>query len=151
LTTALFKAIQEVTAKEVGCEGFSVSSWDNYIGKIKVCHMNNYTSIDSAEVPFTKRDDSIFGLDFYNNKKIFFLPIQVGENFLNLIAYLAHDCSVKEISQRNFKGLNKLKKLSLGGNQIENIPNDTFNDLVVLEFLSLRKKKKNLNIICANL
>lgn len=102
--------------------------------------MNGTTSIDEQNVTISTSDVSMGGLSFHNNKKIVFLPINVGEKFPNLINYNAAYCSVKEVLKLNFKNLNKLKTLALHYNQIEKIGTETFSDLTSLEELNLSKE-----------
>jgi hypothetical protein len=105
---------------------------------ITICEMSKETSIEAPNVTIsTKRDESNMGLSFYDNKKIFYLPIDVAEKFPNLTFYSAWGCSIKEISKLNFKGMKHLKQLRLTINQIEIIDNDTFQDAVALEILLL--------------
>jgi hypothetical protein len=85
-------------------------------------------------------DKKIEGLRFDENKKIHYLPENVSDVFLSINAYSAGDCSVREISKRNFLGMFNMKVLYLYDNLIEVIPNDTFEDLTELLLLWLRKK-----------
>lgn len=81
----------------------------------------------------------MLGFDMSNNKNHVYLPVNISEALPNLEGYIAAHCSIKEISMENFRGLNKLKTLYLFDNLIEKIPTDAFNDLIELDFLSLRK------------
>lgn len=69
--------------------------------------MNGTTVIDTQNVKIFFRDEFIGELKFEHNKKIFYLPVSVGEVFLNLLVYNANFCAVKKFSKANFKGLNK--------------------------------------------
>lgn len=135
----LLKVFTSSEAKEVSCERLNDVLWLGTIGSVKTCLMDTKTSIDDPGATIYSRDNFVNGLSFRHNVKIFYLPDNVAESFPNLEGYTAWYCSVKEISKRNFNGLEKLKYLSLGGNQIEMIANGTFEDLVNLEFLSLCK------------
>jgi hypothetical protein len=124
--------------KEVLCEQFAEIERDDEF--FQFCFMNDTTTIEAMNATIsTKRDDFIKGLWFNSNKNIFYLPIQVVEQFSNLAIIQADDCNVKQISNANFKKLSKLRWLSLEHNQIQTVETDTFNDLAHLEFLSLGK------------
>lgn len=85
----------------------------------------------SAESNETKR------LSMWNNKKIFYLPTDLDQTFLNLIQINAADCSIELILKENFKNLKNLKYLWLDGNRLKNIASNTFEDLESLEDLHL--------------
>lgn len=123
-------------AKEVDCESTEDVEGNNVI----TCYMEDITSIKEPDMTISNFDVAVQGLAFYDNPKIFFLPIYVVENFPNLKMYWANNCSLKVISYQNFKGLRKLTVLKLNANQIEKINSDTFNDFVNLEELDLSKK-----------
>lgn len=72
------------------------------------------------------RDATVTGFDAENNKKLEKFPKNLAEKFPNLILLDGHNCSIKQISKESFRGLNKLKILDLGNNQIERIDDDTF-------------------------
>lgn len=129
-----------VEGREVACESVKSSEWDSPVRRAKTCFMMQSTSIDELEVTIsTSHDESIGAIDFYGNKNIVYLPIKVNKNFPNLSSYDAARCSIKEISQKNLKGLGMLRVLWLHDNQIEKIMSDLFHDLVLLEELWLCK------------
>lgn len=105
----------------------------------KTCFMNESTTINLNDTKFSSTIESIMRLDFFTNRNIFYLPVNVGENFPHLAFYNAQNCSVKVISKSNFDGLFELKKLYLDNNEIESIFSDTFLDLVQLEWLTLSR------------
>lgn len=96
------------------------------------------TEISSADVTISP-DESIVGLTFATNRKISFLPLEVGKSFPDLLCYAASNCNVKSISKKHFEKLGKLKELLLYNNRITTIASDTFADLVSLEYLKLSK------------
>lgn len=98
-----------------------------------MCHKTDETLI-------LAQDSFVQGLELERNNMIFYLPIKIAESFPNLLALSAWDCSLKEISRKNFENLSKLKQLILYRNEIETIFYDTFADLIALEYLNLRKK-----------
>lgn len=104
--------------------------------------MNVATVINAAESTIdSPKDVSVRRLEFYENKKISFLPEKVAESFPNLVYYDARDCSIKSISKNNFGLLSLLEILYLADNQIEQIPNNTFQDLTSLAELRLGDMK----------
>lgn len=115
--------------------------------------MDKTTAINSSDFTIASAsNDSVFGLHFYNNKKISFLPVGVDNRFQNLVYIRADSCSIKSITKANFVNLSKLKYVTLKSNQIEKIMSDTFYDLTSLEYLSLSKKAfyPNLNDLIFN-
>lgn len=75
------------------------------------------------------------------NNFVQFLPISVDESFLNLIQFSVVGCSVKNVIKENLKGLKKLTFLDLRNNQIEAIEENSFDDLIELEILTMSKNK----------
>lgn len=135
-----------VNAKEIECEQFGNHSfwWAYSIHSLKTCFMNGKTTIGESSVKISTRDETELGLSLDGNQKVFHLPIEVAESFPNLQGYSAGGCSIKDISRENFKNLSKLKSLWLDGNQIRKIWEDTFDDLVEVERISLCKQQFNL-------
>ena len=99
--------------------------------------MDESTSISSSGVEIANKDESVGGLWFKSNKKIFNLPENVNKKFPNLIGYDAEKCSLSAITKSNFVGLKSLRSLDLEDNQIRKISFDTFEDLYSLERLDL--------------
>lgn len=132
----------EASSNEISCESINDFSF-GYAGKFKTCDFDGSTKIDSLGVTISsEKDETIAAVQFARNKKIFYLPEKVSEKFTNLILYSANECLIREISKLNFKSLKFLKSLYLHNNQIEKIPGDTFEDLVNLNELELRKNIK---------
>jgi hypothetical protein len=131
---------EELKGKKVTCESCSEYTWTETIGILSTCFMKKKTSIDEPGATIANdRNGSTKGLNFFENKNIFYLPENVTLTFPNLIAYGASMCNVKTIAKKNFKDLIKLRWLGLHGNQIKKIAFDTFEDLKELEFLKLGK------------
>lgn len=86
-------------------------------------------------------DILVFGLSFWSNKGISFLPVDVYKIFPHLVDMSAAGCSLKSISKENFRGLRELQLLLLYQNEIESFAADTFEDLTSLEELDLGEKK----------
>jgi Leucine-rich repeat (LRR) protein len=96
------------------------------------------TSIISPHQTFSNAPDlATLALDFDGNVGVRYLPVKVHENFPNLLVLYAASCKISEISKANFEQLFKLKYLNLFDNQIETIPDGTFDDLIVLVSISL--------------
>lgn len=137
-------------------ESVEMSTWHAPVNRVKTCftHVtsaiyyndiefkNFYEILLDSNENFIESDENspIAGINFWGNKKIFYLPTNVGTVLSNLIGYSAAKCSVKEISKANFKNMKNLKALWLHDNRIEKIESDTFDDLKSLETLDLCKK-----------
>lgn len=122
---------------------YSISWGSLIVLNAKTCFLDTVI-IDSIGFSLTTQPDStITGFRSYGNRKIQFLPENVGETLPNLVFWHASYCSIKTISRDNFKNLSKLRGLGLQGNQIEKISSDTFDDLTALQILWLSK----LNIV----
>lgn len=104
------------------------------------CFLNQYTIIDKKnESIHFMLDRSIDGLYFNENKAIRYLPVEVYRSFPNLVHYWANNCSIQEISRKNFEKLYNLDFIRLVGNMIKKISSDTFVDLPLLRSLALSK------------
>lgn len=124
-----FMTIWSASAAEIACE--------NIDHRFK-CEMQKTTSIDSSDVIISgARDENMVAISFYNNKKIFYLPIKMHEKFPNLTHLFAHDCSISAIFKKNFDKLNQLTYLALLGNKVERIESGTFDDLLSIETIDL--------------
>ena len=138
LTTLILLEI-EASSSEISCESINEFSF-GYAGKFKTCDFDGSTKIDSLGFSISStKDESVAAVQFARNKNIFYLPEKVSDKFTNLILYSANECLIREISKVNFKNLKFLKSLYLHNNQIQTIPGDTFEDLVSLNELELRK------------
>lgn len=124
------------TLTQLECEAISNYEWNKQV--LKTCWMNRTTVINSTGLKiFSSFDETMAGLIFNENKKIFYLPIDVHKKYPNLIIYVPAGCSLMSISRENFRNLGRLKMLWLSGNLIEKINSDTFEDLKSLEELHL--------------
>lgn len=149
LTTPSTMTAASTVTKQLPCEriGYGGDYEPLFNDFLKTCWMEKTTQINQPETTINSgRDESVAGIWFRLNKKIFFLPEKVDEIFPNLIGYVAEYCSIIEVSKKNFRNLFKLRGLWLQGNQIEVINSDTFEDLTSLERLYLNTNKiKSLN------
>jgi Leucine-rich repeat (LRR) protein len=141
LAANLFSTKGQTAEKILKCEKVEDRDWwtPNSFKTIKTCLMTDTTSIDSDGFKISPEDETIEGLRMYSNRKIEFLPEKLKDVFANLLGYSAYECSIKQISYKNFRGLVKLQELYLYSNKIETIPSDAFKDLTALEFLGLSK------------
>lgn len=131
----LVNLISNLMAEKVVCE--NITNLDDF-RKLKKCSMEETTAISSKGFTISSpKDYSIQKLSFLNNKKVWFLPENVDENFPNLLFYDAGFCSIKMITKPNFKGLENLTKLFLQQNEITEILKNVFEDLLNLELLDL--------------
>lgn len=116
----------EYSEKEVKCKTVEVCM------KGYCCYLRDEAAIDSPDFTIANRDASVDMMKFFSNAKIEFLPVNVYKSFPNLVSYEAHNCSIKEITKKNFERLNKLQTIALWGNFIEIIKSDTFEGLTSL-------------------
>jgi hypothetical protein len=138
-----FSVESQTAVKTVECE--KVNKFVSItLGFIQTCFMNNKTLIDSDGLQISSKDETVKGLCMNENKKIEFLPEATNGAFPNLLSYSAYECSIKNISHKNFQSLMKLRELFLSHNQIETIRSNTFKDLISLEKLSLGKNTSSL-------
>lgn len=119
-------------------------NWASSVGNLKTCVITADIEAAGTKVS-TAKDDSTTGLRIFENKKVTHLLENVAEKFPKLKAYAVIFCSVKEISQLNFKGLN-LTVLNLRDNLIEKIAVDTFSTMVTLEIVNLCKSTKVVSV-----
>lgn len=125
---------------KIECESISKVGWTDGSSD-KTCYMREKTIIDSPHAVFSQDSDkTVTAVFFHNNKKIFYLPVQLDSSFPSLFTLGAAECSIKELSKNNFRNLKKLRKLWLERNHIEQLPKDVFKDLVSIEELLLGMK-----------
>jgi Leucine-rich repeat (LRR) protein len=144
--SSMIKAEDTDLSVAIECEYIEDISWDEWtrMGNLRCCFMQNDIEISSRNSKISNVDETVTALDFSHNKKISILPVEINDSFENLKALAALECAIGEISEDNFRGLNKLKFLDLTENLIETIPNKTFDDLESLEFLALGDNKIHL-------
>lgn len=115
------------------------------------CHLKDSTFIETSNDPFAveERYKNVGTLIIEDQKYVEFLPVLVHEAFARLIGYIVRNTAIRMISKRNFEKLNELEVLWLEGGLLETIRSNTFEDLVRLRILVLRKKiffSKNLSL-----
>lgn len=122
-------AASQLEAAQISCEKLEGSAGISG----KRCFMNSTTTISSADVTLADLQNAdVNGLMFEFNKKIEFLPVDVYKNFPNLTVLAAKNCSLREISARNFENLVYLTFVDLQANHIKSIPNYCFDGLAKL-------------------
>ncbi|CRK93245.1 CLUMA_CG006788, isoform A [Clunio marinus] len=105
------------------------------------CSLNEHNKICSLGYGIYNQSDDYIVLEFNFNRKIFFLPENIGKNFPKLEEYRAFYGSIKTLTQSNFKDMKNLKQLLLNGNKIERIDSNLFDELSSLETLGLDENK----------
>lgn len=85
------------------------------------------TAINSNYFRITSdRDEDVEGFTALNNKKLEYVPCNLGEKFPNILYLRLDKCDIKKLTKDSFKGLSKLLRLFLHHNRIERIDDDTF-------------------------
>lgn len=137
LCAAKFNSCDEIVSgspKEIFWSSFDMHLWTFTVDATQnIFDENVHISEEKSE--------SVKGLYFLPNKNIKYLPIELKDNFPNLVAYGANDCSLSTLRYKYFENLNKLQVLSFGTNQISSIESDTFKDLINLKFLHLNNNE----------
>lgn len=124
----------EMNFVEIICERFVSSSLKEH------CDMTKKTAINAANFVIADLpDEDIKGIDFYDNKKIEYLPYKIYKQLPSLIEYLAYSCSIKQISKENFEKLSSLEVIRLENNRIQKILGNTFKGLERLKKVDLSK------------
>lgn len=118
------------------------TTWDSNGRKriLDTCIPNiNVTENGEFEVN-SESETVILGFNLFNKPGVEFLAKNLHDAFPDLIAMQVYSCRVSSIGN-HLKGLSKLKHATLARNEIENIADDAFVDLVSLEYLSLSFNK----------
>lgn len=87
-----------------------------------------------------KADKNVRRVDIDSEHAVY-LPNGFGQLFKNLQEFFVWFSKLKYVERENFKDMNKLLRLDLAYNQVEDIPEDTFWDLTSLEGLWLQENK----------
>lgn len=140
LLVLIASAAVDVTSEPVNCETFDNEYEHDDNGKLKLCEMTENTSIDASGVELgVEKDESVLGIRFYDNKKIFYLPVDVYKSYPNLVIYFAHSCNIKFLLKANFKNLGSVKEVHLDNNRIQKLDGEMFEDMSSLQILYLSK------------
>lgn len=120
------------------CERIEKVHWPYFHHRHLTCIVNETSVIESDDYRISS-DVNATGVYFNDNPRIFYLPHQLSKVFPRLMVIDVTYCSVKKVSLDNFEGLVNLRRLWLRDNLIEEIPADTFKDLISLIDIDLRK------------
>lgn len=127
-------------SNNVPCQNVQNLFWNFTAINVLTCSISS--SISKIDTSIQPRNNSVLGLMITNQSTIY-LPINVNQTFENLLAYKASKTLITSISRENFRGLSKLKILDLSENRLRKILNNTFVDLISLEYLILSKFEGN--------
>lgn len=129
------KSTNSATLKQVSCEKIGLL----YDYGLKTCFLEVAVINSQGFTILSEKDSLMRNLQFYFNTEIRYLPIKIHKKYPNLTSINANYCSIRTIEYGNFEKLDKLEKLSLAGNHIQEVTTDTFADLTSLEYLFLSK------------
>jgi hypothetical protein len=109
LAVNLFVSVESQAAvQSVKCE--SVDYFNSSIGNVKTCYMQAQTSIDGKGFKISSlMNENVKAIDMDGDKKITFLPDSPADVFPTLEMYYSVNCSIKEITRENFRGLIKFR------------------------------------------
>ena len=127
------------SSNHITCEKYENHFWETDNVTLATCLILEQAVDNPGYSISSSKDENVLGLWFDHNRKIFYLPENISDKFPNLVGLSAELCSIKALRRENFKNLHKLKYLWLTQNSLEMIPSNTFDDLVALETLHLRK------------
>ena len=74
-------------------------------------------------------------------QKTDYLPRGLSSKYINMNVLYVMESGLKSVTRDDFSAMPKLREIALFGNKLESIPNNCFNDLILLERLSLRRNK----------
>lgn len=140
LLASIASAAVRVTSEPINCETIDNEYLTDAYGELKLCEMTDKTSIDVPGVALdVEQDESILAIRFYDNKKIFFLPVDVYKSYPKLVIYFAHSCNIKFLFKENFENLGTVKELHLDNNRIQKLDGEMFKDMASLQIIYLSK------------
>lgn len=131
-------------ASQASCVSKSENwTWVGQSQELLTCRPNVTTVEDEdfAILYSNPMNSKVSALQIRDKKNVKFLPTKLSSTFTGLIAMHVWDCSVTSVEGHYFKGLFKLRVLSLAQNEIEHVAKDAFTDLVNLEDLGLNSNK----------
>lgn len=131
-----FEKMEAATEAKCTIQSFEWPILDK-VQKLKTCKLNVDEVNDEDFSISSAKDTSIWGLFFASEINVKSLPKNIPDIFPNLEAMQIYNCSVESVGENHFKGLSKLRFLSLGKNKIGDVPSDAFNGLFNLQYLSL--------------
>lgn len=120
--------------KKVFC--FFEAKFSGCCGEVNTCTINQ--NIDTEySVLASDFNTSVKAFVIRDNKELKFLPINIGEKFLNLKEFGVVRCGLTVVSSHYFKDMRNLQDVDLDGNKIETIEAGAFKDLVNVKGLYL--------------
>ncbi|KAL7011117.1 hypothetical protein ACKWTF_014095 [Chironomus riparius] len=121
---------------------FRDKKFDDYELDLWTFTLKSSSVINSTEfMIMSRRAEAVKAFMSNNLKNIEFLPENVNEKFPNLANFEALNCSIKAVRKENFFGLQKLVKLVLDYNEIQELGANVFDDLIRLKTLSIQYNK----------
>lgn len=123
-------------ATEIPCS-FIDAYWFFTDSNLFSCDLKGEIFDSTSTIEQSTRNRRVKGLNFLDNKRIKFLPQNLGEALPNLIGISGFNSSLQSISASDFVNLKKLKYLNLAKNNLREIPSNTFDHLTSLEELDL--------------
>lgn len=105
------------------------------------CVFNEDTEINVPSKLTNAVNESVTELKMIRNKKIEFMPDDIGTSFPKLRIVSAVGCGVKVITKACFQGLPLVEKIVLDDNEIADIEENSFDDLSSLSLLYVDKNK----------
>ena len=123
---------------EITCD-LAQSSWKFSAVELQTCSIPiQLVSHQGYNIKISDTDASdVKALNFSGNENLKFLPQNLGATFPNLVELAAKGTRLENIGGGAFKGLNKLKFLSLQNSDFQVIEKGTFEGLDALEVLDL--------------
>lgn len=134
----IFLSARSEGATQASCK-IQTIVWDinDQHTNLKACYPD-ISVVDDEDFTISSTTNlTIAALNIRDKDGVKFLPKNLFSLFPDLVAVQVWNCSVTMLNENHFKGLSKLKLLSLGRNKIEHVPGDAFADLTVLEELIL--------------
>ena len=106
------------------------------------CNLNENTKISSLDAKFDgEKNENVTDIAGNDIKGLEYFPIDIVDSFPNVKSINVFRTSLKEISSKNFHGLNKVESLNLIANQISSIDENAFDDFAVIYRIQLNRNK----------
>jgi Leucine-rich repeat (LRR) protein len=143
LFAVCFFSVKALTAEEVDAVSctFKVetSEYEDSEGhlEMKVCQIVGQGIYARGYKVSSEEDSTVTKFEIEGNKNVKFLPINVGQVFVDLLVFGVESCSVQTVESGTFDGMQVLESLNLRHNLIETIDEDAFEPLRHLKELLL--------------
>lgn len=109
---------------------FEMILWTFYVNKFVEISTRGY-KLDIF------RNQSVHAFSLNLNRKVKFIPVNVGVIFPWIITFDGGFCSLHEISKADFKGLRRLQALYLHYNEIDGLGMDVFEEIPEVAYIDL--------------